>query len=136
MATPYLVRPIERGAASRLLGHQVPGGTTAIGGFIVDAGASTMARTRSGSGFNQPDPTYNGWRVARDLGADGAFGVNLSYVLKAGLAAADLGTPIPASTRAPHRAGDRDPVPARGVTWPTPSGCPSGSSPAPEVLVS
>ena len=34
-------------------------------------------------GFNTPDQTYNGLVFARDLGADGALGANLAYILKA-----------------------------------------------------
>jgi O-acetylhomoserine (thiol)-lyase len=33
--------------------------------------------------YNEPDPSYHGLVYARDLGADGAFGVNLSFILKA-----------------------------------------------------
>ncbi len=86
VATPYLVRPLEWGAdvvvhsATKYLG----GHGTAIGGVIVDGGTfdygADPARYPS---FNQPDPSYDGLVFARDLGADGAFGVNLSYVLRA-----------------------------------------------------
>ncbi|CAL8897084.1 bifunctional o-acetylhomoserine/o-acetylserine sulfhydrylase [Kocuria varians] len=86
IATPYLVRPIEWGAdivvhsGTKFLG----GHGTAIGGFIVDAGRFDYGRDpQRFPGFNEPDETYDGLVYARDLGADGAFGVNLSYVLKA-----------------------------------------------------
>ena len=98
IATPYLVRPIEWGAdivlhsATKFLG----GHGTAIGGFIVDSGAFDYSRDPERfPGFNQPDETYNGLVYARDLGADGAFGVNLSYILKARVQLLrDLGTSI------------------------------------------
>lgn len=69
---------------------------TAIGGFIVDAGRFDYgADPERFPGFNQPDPTYNGLVYARDLGEGGAFGVNLSYVLKARVQLLrDLGTSI------------------------------------------
>lgn len=98
VATPYLVRPIEWGADIVLhSGTKFLGGHgTAIGGFIVDAGRFDYgADPERFPGFNQPDPTYNGLVYARDLGADGAFGVNLSYVLKARVQLLrDLGTSI------------------------------------------
>jgi O-acetylhomoserine (thiol)-lyase len=89
VATPYLIRPLEHGAdvvvhsATKYLG----GHGTAIGGVIVDGGtfdygADDDTRARFPS-FNEPDPSYDGLVFARDLGKDGAFGVNLSYVLRA-----------------------------------------------------
>ncbi|RLY92316.1 bifunctional o-acetylhomoserine/o-acetylserine sulfhydrylase [Kocuria tytonicola] len=86
VATPYLVRPIEWGADIVLhSGTKFLGGHgTAIGGFIVDAGRFDYgADPERFPGFNEPDPTYNGLVYARDLGEGGAFGANLSYVLKA-----------------------------------------------------
>jgi O-acetylhomoserine (thiol)-lyase len=84
--TPYLLRPIEWGAdvvvhsATKYLG----GHGSAIGGVIVDSGNFDYAATPGRyPGFTEPDPSYNGLVYARDLGADGAFGVNLSYILKA-----------------------------------------------------
>lgn len=98
VATPYLVRPVEWGAdvvihsGTKFLG----GHGTAIGGFIVDAGRFDYgADPQRFPGFNEPDETYGGLVYARDLGADGAFGVNLSYVLKARVQLLrDLGTSI------------------------------------------
>jgi O-acetylhomoserine (thiol)-lyase len=89
VATPYLIRPLEHGAdvvvhsATKYLG----GHGTAIGGVIVDGGtfdygADDDTRARFPS-FNEPDPSYDGLVFARDLGKDGAFGVNLSYILRA-----------------------------------------------------
>lgn len=84
--TPYLLRPLEHGAdvvvhaATKFLG----GHGTAIGGVIVDGGSFDFAQhPERFPNFNTPDPTYNGLVYARDLGVGGAFGVNLSYVLKA-----------------------------------------------------
>ncbi|MDR1427253.1 MAG: bifunctional o-acetylhomoserine/o-acetylserine sulfhydrylase [Bifidobacteriaceae bacterium] len=84
--TPYLLRPIEWGAdvvlhsATKYLG----GHGSAIGGVIVDSGKFDYTATPGRyPGFTEPDPSYNGLVYGRDLGADGAFGVNLSYILKA-----------------------------------------------------
>ena len=86
VATPYLVRPLEHGAdivihsATKYLG----GHGTAIGGVIVDGGTFDFAQDPERfPNFNTPDPSYNGLVYARDLGVGGAFGVNLSYILKA-----------------------------------------------------
>ena len=86
LATPYLIRPIEWGAdivvhsATKYLG----GHGAAIAGVIVDTGNFDFAKDPERfPGFNTPDPTYNGLVYARDLGADGALGANLSYILKA-----------------------------------------------------
>lgn len=86
VGTPYLVRPFEWGAdiivestTKYLAGHG-----TSIGGVIVDSGRFDFgADPEKYPGFNEPDPSYNGLVYARDLGAEGAFGVNLSYILKA-----------------------------------------------------
>ncbi|PLC13133.1 O-acetylhomoserine aminocarboxypropyltransferase [Kocuria flava] len=86
VATPYLVRPFEWGAdvvvhsATKFLG----GHGTAIGGVIVDAGRFDYGSDPERfPGFNQPDESYGGLVYAETLGADGPFGVNLSYILKA-----------------------------------------------------
>ena len=86
VATPYLLRPIEWGAdvvvhsATKYLG----GHGTAIGGVIVDAGTFDYGKyPERFPNYNTPDPSYNGLVFARDLGADGVFGVNLSFILKA-----------------------------------------------------
>ncbi|HEY8721745.1 bifunctional o-acetylhomoserine/o-acetylserine sulfhydrylase [Pengzhenrongella sp.] len=86
IATPYLLRPIEFGAdvvvhsATKYLG----GHGTAIGGVIVDGGTFDYAQhPERFANFNTPDPSYHGLVFARDLGVGGAFGVNLSYILKA-----------------------------------------------------
>ncbi|HEY6797667.1 MAG TPA: PLP-dependent transferase, partial [Kineosporiaceae bacterium] len=57
---------------------------TSIGGVIVDAGTFDYGRyPERYPNFNQPDPSYHGLVYARDLGAEGAFGANLSFILKA-----------------------------------------------------
>jgi O-acetylhomoserine (thiol)-lyase len=85
-ATPYLIRPFEHGAdivvhsATKFLG----GHGSAIGGAIVDAGTFDFAQyPERFPNYNTPDPSYNGLVFARDLGVGGAFGVNLSFILKA-----------------------------------------------------
>ena len=84
--TPYLLRPIEHGAdvvvhsATKFLG----GHGSSIGGVIVDGGTFDYAQyPERFPNYNEPDPSYNGLVYARDLGVGGAFGVNLSYILKA-----------------------------------------------------
>lgn len=86
IASPYLVRPIEHGAdivvhsATKYLG----GHGSSIGGAIIDAGKFDFgADPARFPEFNTPDPSYNGLVYARDLGKDGVFGVNLSFILKA-----------------------------------------------------
>ncbi|MCY0904616.1 bifunctional o-acetylhomoserine/o-acetylserine sulfhydrylase [Arthrobacter sp. H14-L1] len=86
LSTPYLIRPLEWGAdvvihsATKYLG----GHGTAIAGVIVDGGTfDYTAEPERFPGFNTPDPSYNGLVYGRDLGADGALGANLSYILKA-----------------------------------------------------
>jgi O-acetylhomoserine (thiol)-lyase len=86
VGTPYLVRPFEWGAdivvhsTTKYLG----GHGTSIGGAIVDAGTFDYAQhPERFPNFNQPDPSYHGLVYARDLGVGGAFGVNLSFILKA-----------------------------------------------------
>ncbi|WP_209373074.1 O-acetylhomoserine aminocarboxypropyltransferase/cysteine synthase family protein [Brevibacterium renqingii] len=86
LATPYLVRPIEHGAdvvvhsATKYLG----GHGTSIAGILVDSGNFDYgAQPEKYPGFNEPDESYNGLVYARDLGADGPFGANVSFGLKA-----------------------------------------------------
>lgn len=86
VATPYLVRPLEWGAdvvvhsATKYLG----GHGTSLGGVIVDGGTFDYGKEPSRfPGFNEPDSSYNGLVYARDLGADGPFGANVSFILKA-----------------------------------------------------
>ncbi|MDN5558769.1 MAG: bifunctional o-acetylhomoserine/o-acetylserine sulfhydrylase [Ruaniaceae bacterium] len=98
IATPYLIRPIEWGAdivvhsATKYLG----GHGTSIGGVIVDAGRFDYgSQPERFPQFTEPDESYHGLVYSRDLGADGAFGVNLSFILKARLQGLrDLGSAI------------------------------------------
>lgn len=84
--TPYLLNPIKFGAdvvihsATKYLG----GHGTSVGGVIVDSGNFDYGKDPERYPlFNTPDEGYNGLVYARALGKDGAFGVNLSYILKA-----------------------------------------------------
>lgn len=86
VATPYLIRPFEWGAdivvhsATKYLG----GHGTSIAGVIVDGGSFDFgADPARFPRFNEPDPSYDGLVYARDLGKDGPFGANLSFILKA-----------------------------------------------------
>jgi O-acetylhomoserine (thiol)-lyase len=86
VATPYLIKPLQFGAdivvhsATKYLG----GHGTAIAGVIVDGGTFDYAKYPDRfPNYNQPDPSYHGLVYARDLGVGGAFGVNLSFILKA-----------------------------------------------------
>lgn len=96
--TPYLLNPIKFGAdivvhsATKYLG----GHGTSVAGVIVDAGNFDFgANPEKYPGFNTPDESYHGLVYARDLGKDGAFGVNLSYILKARVALLrDLGASV------------------------------------------
>lgn len=86
VATPYLIRPLEWGAdivvhsATKYLG----GHGTSIAGVIVDGGTFDYAQyPERFPNYNTADPSYHGLVYARDLGVGGAFGVNLSFILKA-----------------------------------------------------
>lgn len=86
LPSPYLLRPIEYGAdvvvhsATKFLG----GHGTAMAGVIVDAGRFDYTEYPGRyPGFNTPDESYNGLVFGRDLGAEGVFGVNLSFIMKA-----------------------------------------------------
>ena len=86
VATPYLIQPLKWGAdvvvhsATKYLG----GHGTAIAGVIVDGGTFDYTQYPDKyPGFNEPDPSYNGIVYGRDLGADSAFGANVSFVMKA-----------------------------------------------------
>ncbi len=84
--TPYVLRPFEWGAdvvvhsATKYLG----GHGSSIGGAIVDSGNFDYeAYPERFPNYNQPDPSYHGLVVGRDLGKNSAFGANLSFILKA-----------------------------------------------------
>jgi O-acetylhomoserine (thiol)-lyase len=86
--TPYLIKPFVHGAdivvhstTKYLCGHGV-----AIGGAIVDSGNfDWTADPEKFPGFNEPDPSYNNLVWGRDLGPNGLFGVNVSFIFKARL---------------------------------------------------
>ena len=86
--TPYLIRPAEFGAdivvhstTKYLGGHGI-----AIGGAIIDSGNfDWTADPAKFPGFNEPDPSYNNLVWGRDLGPNGLFGVNVSFIFKARL---------------------------------------------------
>ncbi|WJV30986.1 O-acetylhomoserine aminocarboxypropyltransferase/cysteine synthase [Rossellomorea sp. AcN35-11] len=69
-ATPYLCKPIEWGAdivihsATKWIG----GHGTAIGGVVIDGGKFDWNHEKF-PGFTEEDPSYNGLRYARDVGA-------------------------------------------------------------------
>jgi O-acetylhomoserine (thiol)-lyase len=86
VATPYLIRPFEHGAdivihsATKYLG----GHGTSMAGAIVDSGNFDFAAHPDRfPNYNQPDESYHGLVYGRDLGANGAFGVNLAFIMKA-----------------------------------------------------
>src|SRR5699024_8993092 len=67
-------------AATKFLG----GHGNSIAGVIVDSGNFDFsADPEKFPGFNEPDPSYHGLRYGIDLGANGALGANLAFVLKA-----------------------------------------------------
>jgi len=84
--TPFVLRPIEYGAdvvvhsTTKYLG----GHGTSVGGVIVDSGNFDYeAYPERYPNYNQPDPSYHGLVIGRDLGKNSAFGANLSFILKA-----------------------------------------------------
>ena len=86
VATPYLVNPLQWGAdvvihsATKYIG----GHGTAVAGVIIDGGTFDYAQYPDRfPNYNEPDPSYHGLVYARDLGVNGAFGVNLAFILKA-----------------------------------------------------
>ena len=86
IATPYVLNPLKHGAdvvihsATKYLG----GHGTSIAGVIVDGGSFDFgADPEKFPGWNTPDESYHGLVYARDLGADGPFGANVSFGLKA-----------------------------------------------------
>ncbi|MAT60805.1 MAG: bifunctional o-acetylhomoserine/o-acetylserine sulfhydrylase [Micrococcales bacterium] len=86
VATPYLIQPLKWGAdivihsATKYIG----GHGTAVAGVIVDGGTFDYGKyPERYPNYNQPDPSYHGLVYAQDLGADGLFGVNVSFIMKA-----------------------------------------------------
>ena len=83
--TPFLIRPFEFGvdiivhSATKYLG----GHGTAIGGAIVDSGNfDWTADPAKFPNFNNPDPSYNNLVWGRDLGPEGLFKSNVSFIFK------------------------------------------------------
>ncbi len=78
VTTPYLLRPIEFGAA--VVVHSatkfIGGHGTSIGGLVVDAGNFDWAASGRFSDFTEPDPAYHGLRFVE------AFG-NMAFILRA-----------------------------------------------------
>ena len=77
-ATPYLLRPIERGvdivvhSATKFIG----GHGTSIGGVIVDGGKFDWAASDKFPGLSKPNPIYHGFVFTQAVG-------NLAYIIKA-----------------------------------------------------
>jgi O-acetylhomoserine (thiol)-lyase len=78
VATPYLLRPIEHGAA--IVVHSatkfIGGHGTSIGGAIVDAGNFDWAASGRFASFVDPDPAYHGLRFVDTFGS-------LAFILRA-----------------------------------------------------
>lgn len=80
-ATPYLIRPIEKGAdivihsATKWIG----GHGTTIGGIVVDGGRFNWQQGNF-TAFTEPDPSYNNIRYANEFGGL-AFSVKLRVQL-------------------------------------------------------
>ncbi|MDR2501810.1 MAG: O-acetylhomoserine aminocarboxypropyltransferase/cysteine synthase [Oscillospiraceae bacterium] len=77
-ATPYLMRPIERGAdivvhsATKFIG----GHGTSIGGVIIDGGKFDWAKSGKFPGLSEPNASYHGVVFTQAVG-------NLAYIIKA-----------------------------------------------------
>ena len=77
-ATPYLLRPIDRGAdivvhsATKFIG----GHGTVMGGVIVDGGKFDWAKSGKFKGLSEPNPSYHGVVFTEACG-------NLAYIMKA-----------------------------------------------------
>ncbi len=76
-ATPYLLRPIERGAdvvvhsATKFIG----GHGTVMGGVVIDSGKFNWAQNDKFPGLSRPNPSYHGVVFTKACG-------NLAYILK------------------------------------------------------
>ena len=72
VATPYLCRPFEHGAAIvvHALTKYIGGHGTTLGGMIVDSGKfDWKANAKRFPLLNEPDPSYHGVVYTRDIGA-------------------------------------------------------------------
>ena len=84
LATPYVTRPIDFGAA--VVTHSatkfLSGHGSAIVGAVIDAGSFDFAKDpEKFPGFNKPDESYNDLVYAKDFGEGSQFG-NLAYIIK------------------------------------------------------
>lgn len=71
--------------------ESIGGHGTACGDVIIDCDLfDYSAHQERFPNDHQPDPSHHGLVYARDLGVNGAFGVNLSLILKARVQAAVL----------------------------------------------
>ncbi|MCL2059592.1 MAG: O-acetylhomoserine aminocarboxypropyltransferase/cysteine synthase [Oscillospiraceae bacterium] len=81
-ATPYLLRPIERGAdivvhsATKFIG----GHGTSIGGVVVDSGAFQWTQTDKFPGITKPNPSYHG-AVLADMAKEIAYAAKLRFTI-------------------------------------------------------
>ncbi len=78
VTTPYLLRPIEHGAA--IVVHSatkfIGGHGTSIGGVIVDSGNFDWAASGRFGSFLEPDPAYHGLKFQETFG-------NLTFIMRA-----------------------------------------------------
>jgi O-acetylhomoserine (thiol)-lyase len=78
VTTPYLLRPIEHGAA--IVVHSatkfIGGHGTSIGGVIVDSGKFDWAASGRFDSFLEPDPAYHGLKFHETFG-------NLTFIVRA-----------------------------------------------------
>lgn len=88
-ATPYLLRPIERGAdivvhsATKFIG----GHGTAMGGAVVDGGSFNWAESGKFPGLSRPNPSYHGM-VFTEAGRNLAYSLKLRTTLLRDIGAA------------------------------------------------
>lgn len=77
---------VVHGSVKSIGGHG-----TACGDVIIDSDRfDSSALPERFPNDHQPDPSYHGLVYARDLGMNGAFGVNLSFIFKPWVQAAGL----------------------------------------------
>ena len=81
--TPYLVRPIEHGAAVVVhsLTKFMAGHGTSIGGIVVDGGNFDWGSGRF-SNFTEPEPSYHGLKIWETFGDFPGLG-NVAFAIKA-----------------------------------------------------
>lgn len=83
LASPYLVNPIELGAAvvTHSLTKWIGGHGTSIGGVVVDGGNFDWGQGRHAN-FTEPDPSYHGLKFWEVFGAFPGLG-NVAFAIKA-----------------------------------------------------